>query len=126
MLFGKTLLRASAHQEIYRTLPRSPLRLDSLRFLYGEPASLYKFLRPYRYPEPDQTRVTRDSHGYTHGSGRSSRNPYFVEAVAEMNVELSIKELMAKSPALYRMAEKGQVKMIGAIPGLETGKVRFY
>ena len=61
----------------------------------------------------------------THGSDRSSKNHHFVDAVAETNVHLTVKELLAKSPVLRQMAEKGQIRVVGAMLDVETGQVRF-
>ncbi len=61
----------------------------------------------------------------THGSDRSSKNHHFVDAVAATNVHLTVQELMSKSPVLRQMAEKGQIKVVGAMLDVETGKVRF-
>ncbi|HTN65788.1 MAG TPA: carbonic anhydrase family protein [Burkholderiaceae bacterium] len=61
----------------------------------------------------------------THGSDRSSKNHHFVDAVAETNVHLTVKELLVKSPVLRQMVEKGQIKVVGAMLDVETGKVRF-
>lgn len=60
-----------------------------------------------------------------HGSDRSSKNHHFVDAVAENNVKLNVKAVTDKSPVLRDMVAKGQVKVVGAILDVETGKVRF-
>ena len=61
-----------------------------------------------------------------HGADRSSNNHYFVDAVAENNVRMTVKMVMDKSPILREMAEKGQIKVVGALLDVETGKVKFY
>lgn len=61
-----------------------------------------------------------------HGSDRSSKNHYFVDEVAENNVKLNVKAVLDKSPVLREMAQKGQVKVIGAMLDVETGKIRFF
>jgi len=60
------------------------------------------------------------------GGDRSSKNHHFVDAVAETNVHLTVKELLAKSAVLRQMVEKGQVKVVGAMLDVETGEVRFH
>jgi carbonic anhydrase len=62
----------------------------------------------------------------THGTDRSSNNHYFVDAVAENNVKMTVRTLLEKSPVLREMAEKGQIKVVGALLDVETGKVQFY
>ena len=61
-----------------------------------------------------------------HGSDRSSKNHHFVDAVAENNVKLNVKVVLDKSPVLREMAQKGQIKVIGAMLDVETGKIRFF
>jgi carbonic anhydrase len=60
-----------------------------------------------------------------HGSDRSSKNHHFVDAVAHKNVHLTVKEIMDKSAVLREMAEKGEIKIVGAMLDVETGKVHF-
>lgn len=55
----------------------------------------------------------------------TSKNPKFVEEVCNHNVELAIKEIRAKSPILKEMEDKGEIKIIGAIYDMKTGKVDF-
>lgn len=62
----------------------------------------------------------------SHGSDRSSKNHHFVEAVAEMNVKMTVKAVTEKSAVLKEMADKGQIKIIGAMLDVETGKIEFY
>jgi carbonic anhydrase len=73
----------------------------------------------------DKIRPAVNATASTQGSDRSSKNHHFVDAVAETNVHLTVQELMSKSPVLRQMAEKGQVKVVGAMLDVETGKVRF-
>jgi carbonic anhydrase len=61
-----------------------------------------------------------------HGKDRSSKNHHFVDAVAEHNVELNVKAVTEKSPILREMVAKGQLKVVGAMLDVETGKVKFY
>lgn len=62
----------------------------------------------------------------THGSDRSSKNHYFVDAAAEMNVKMTVKAVTERSPVLKEMVDTGQIKVIGAMLDVETGKVTFY
>jgi carbonic anhydrase len=58
-------------------------------------------------------------------SDRSSKNGHFVEEVAEMNVKMTVKAVTEKSSVLREMAEKGQIKIVGAMLDVETGKITF-
>ena len=57
---------------------------------------------------------------------RSSKNTAFVEKVAEANVQDTVKAIMAKSPVLKEMAGKGEIKIVGAMLDVTTGKVLWY
>lgn len=59
------------------------------------------------------------------GGERSSKNAAFVEKVARANVEITVKEILARSAILREMAAKGQLKVVGAMLDVETGKVTF-
>ncbi|MEO7031541.1 MAG: carbonic anhydrase, partial [Herbaspirillum sp.] len=61
----------------------------------------------------------------TNGTDRSSKNSDFVDAVAKTHVDLSVKELLAKSVVLRQLVEQGKVKVVGAMLDVETGKVTF-
>lgn len=56
---------------------------------------------------------------------RNSKNDAFVEAVSKENVLLDIKEIRERSPILREMESKGQIKIVGAMYDLKTGKVYF-
>lgn len=60
------------------------------------------------------------------GADRSSKNQNFVEAVAENNVKMTVRTVMEKSPVLREMAEKGEIKVVGAMLDVTTGKIQFY
>jgi carbonic anhydrase len=65
-------------------------------------------------------------HAKGHFEGdHSSKNSAFVEAVCHDNIELTIKEIRAKSPILKEMEDKGEIKIVGGIYDMETGKVEF-
>lgn len=61
-----------------------------------------------------------------HGSDRSSKNHYFVDEEAENNVKLQVKAVLGKSAVLRDMEQKGQIKVVGAMLDVETGKIRFF
>lgn len=54
-----------------------------------------------------------------------SKNGAFVEAVCSHNVHLAMKEIREKSPILKEMETSGDIKIIGGIYDMETGKVDF-
>jgi carbonic anhydrase len=59
------------------------------------------------------------------GSPRNSKNYAFVQRVADMNVTLAVKRIRDKSSLLRGMADKGQVKIVGAMLDVKTGMVTF-
>ena len=56
---------------------------------------------------------------------KSSKNLEFVDAVCAHNVNYAISEIRDKSPILKEMESRGEVKIVGAIYHMETGKVEF-
>ncbi len=60
-----------------------------------------------------------------HGKDRSSKNHHFVDEVAENNVKLQVKAVLDKSAVLRDMAQKGQIKVVGAMLDVQTGKISF-
>ena len=60
------------------------------------------------------------------GKDRSSKNDAFVAMVAEQNVRLTVEAIRAKSPVLKEMEDKGEIKIVGAMYDLATGKVAWY
>jgi len=56
----------------------------------------------------------------------SSKNPEFVEAVCDHNVHLTIDEIRAKSPIIKEMEQKGEIKIVGGVYDMKTGKVNFF
>lgn len=56
---------------------------------------------------------------------RNSNNPEFVEAVAHMNVELTMVEILEKSPVLKEMYDNNEVGLVGGMYDVETGEVEF-
>lgn len=57
---------------------------------------------------------------------RSSKNPLFVDAVARKNVELTMAQILEKSPLLGDLQSKRAIKVAGAMYDLETAKVEFF
>jgi carbonic anhydrase len=57
---------------------------------------------------------------------RSSANGAFVQAVAEMNVTLTMKKLRDRSVVLRQMIDAGEIALVGAMYDVSTGKVRFF
>jgi carbonic anhydrase len=55
----------------------------------------------------------------------SSKNPEFVTAVVEANVRNAIRDIESKSPVLKEMADKGEIRIVGALYHLNTGEVTF-
>jgi carbonic anhydrase len=56
---------------------------------------------------------------------RNSANAEFVEAVAHMNVELTMVEILEKSPVLKEMYDKNEIGIVGGMYDVETGVVEF-
>lgn len=56
---------------------------------------------------------------------KSVDNPDFVQAVCDHNIDLAIKEIRTKSPILKEMEDKGEIKIVGGVYDMETGKVTF-
>ena len=70
--------------------------------------------------KPAMSKVPND------GKDRSSKNYAFVEKVAEENVRLTVAAIRAKSPVLKEMEDKGEIKIVGAMYDVATGKVAWY
>lgn len=56
---------------------------------------------------------------------RDSKNPEFVHLVCESNVQNSITQVRERSPILKSMEENGEIKILGAVYDMDTGKVSF-
>lgn len=54
---------------------------------------------------------------------RSSKNDKFVQAVAETNVKAAVAMLTSQSPVLQGLVSDGQLRIVGAMHDLATGKV---
>ncbi|MFO1321680.1 MAG: carbonic anhydrase family protein [Burkholderiales bacterium] len=59
------------------------------------------------------------------GQPRNSKNHEFVEKVAEMNVKMTVKQILDESPILRGLASEGKLKVVGAMLDVETGHVEF-
>jgi len=57
---------------------------------------------------------------------RNSSNAKFVDSVSAKNVEITIDNIMKDSPILEEMHNSGEIKIIGAMYDINTGKVFFY
>jgi carbonic anhydrase len=57
---------------------------------------------------------------------RTSKNAKFVQAVAEMNVQLTMQKLRDRSVVLREMIDKGEIGLVGAMYDVSSGKVTFY
>jgi carbonic anhydrase len=56
---------------------------------------------------------------------KTSANPEFVHLVAEKNVELTIQNILEKSPIVAEMVEAGEVNIVGGLYNLHSGEVEF-
>jgi carbonic anhydrase len=58
---------------------------------------------------------------------RNSKSSSFVDQVSEANVRLVMKQqIPERSPILREMLDKGEIKLVGGMYDLSTGKVQFY
>ena len=55
----------------------------------------------------------------------TSKNPKFVAACIEENVRYQLEQLTAKSAILKELADKGQIRIVGGVHDLASGKVQF-
>ncbi|MFD1615988.1 carbonic anhydrase family protein [Gelatiniphilus marinus] len=56
---------------------------------------------------------------------RNSKNAEFVAEVCKSNVKNTIAEIRANSPIMKEMEDNGEIKIVGAVYDLDTGKVSF-
>ena len=56
---------------------------------------------------------------------RTSANRDFVEAVAHANVEMTVQNIVDRSPIIRALVEEGRVVVIGAMHDVATGRVVF-
>jgi carbonic anhydrase len=57
---------------------------------------------------------------------RSSKNAAFVYAVTLANIRRTVAHIRSESPILRQMEQAGQIKIVGALYDVETGKVTFF
>lgn len=57
---------------------------------------------------------------------RTSSNSEFVEKVSTINVKRTVDAIMAQSPILKEMIEKGEIGIAGGTHDISTGEVYFY
>ena len=58
-------------------------------------------------------------------SDRTSKNLEFVDKVAKINVELTIKQIMDRSEILRKMIDENEIDIVGGMYEVETGVVEF-
>ena len=56
---------------------------------------------------------------------KTSSNPEFVHMVCEHNVQKAIRDIRAHSPILKEMEDQGEIKIVGGVYDMDTGKVDF-
>jgi carbonic anhydrase len=56
---------------------------------------------------------------------KTSKNEEFVHMVAEQNVRVTISDIRKHSPILQEMEKNGQIKIVGGLYEMNTGKVSF-
>jgi carbonic anhydrase len=57
---------------------------------------------------------------------RDDKNEEFVTQVSEANVRLVMREIRERSPVLREMIDDGEIRLVGGMYDLTTGKVQFY
>ncbi len=57
---------------------------------------------------------------------RNSTNGDFVENVAELNVQLSVRNILLKSPIIAEMVKNDEISIVGGIHEISTGAVKFF
>ena len=58
-------------------------------------------------------------------SDRNSKNTQFVQQVIEKNVHKTVADIRERSPILADLEASGQIKIVGALYDLHTGRVRL-
>ena len=62
----------------------------------------------------------------THTADRNSNNAPFVNAVAEINVKNTVKDILRTSPVIRELVEKGEIGIASAMYDVSTGKVSIH
>ena len=57
---------------------------------------------------------------------RASSNTDFVNAVAHENVEITVQNILDRSPVMQQLVEDGELLVVGAMHDVATGRVSFY
>lgn len=57
---------------------------------------------------------------------RNSKNAVFVNAVSEKNVHMTIEAIRNSSEVLAEMERNGEIRILGGMYNIRTGKVEFY
>ena len=57
---------------------------------------------------------------------RTAANKDFVQAVAHENVELTVRNMVERSPVMHRLVEEGKLIVVGAMHNVTTGEVTFF
>ncbi len=57
---------------------------------------------------------------------RNSSNSTFVENVAELNVSLSVKNILLKSAIISEMVKNEEITIVGGVHDIRTGEVKFF
>ncbi|MDR7695208.1 carbonic anhydrase [Riemerella anatipestifer] len=61
----------------------------------------------------------------TYQGEKSSKNEEYVHKVCQSNVEHTIEQIRKNSPILKEMEDKGEIKIVGGIYDMDTGKIDF-
>ena len=59
-------------------------------------------------------------------TNRDSSNSSFVENVAELNVSLSVKNILLKSAIISEMVKNEEITIVGGVHDISTGEVKFF
>ncbi len=57
---------------------------------------------------------------------RTSANSEFVENVAELNVQLSVRNILLNSPIIAEMVKNDEISIVGGVHEIATGEVKFF
>lgn len=57
---------------------------------------------------------------------RSSKNKEYVQAVAHENVEMTVRNMVERSPVMRGLVEEGKLLVVGAMHDVATGEVMFF
>ena len=57
---------------------------------------------------------------------KSSKNPAYVDAVAQTNVKLALENIRKRSSVLADLEKKGSIQITGAMYNLANGEVEFF